>query len=91
MLFYSFFKTLIGQPVVVELKNDLSIQAHDRFGVSTDVCQKLLYSRICRAICSTTGCSGGYGASARRDKKRELSREIKQRVERIMGNPVLYA
>ncbi|KAJ3353661.1 U6 snRNA-associated Sm-like protein LSm2 [Entophlyctis luteolus] len=26
MLFYSFFKTLIGQPVVVELKNDLSIQ-----------------------------------------------------------------
>ncbi|KAJ3006903.1 UNVERIFIED_CONTAM: U6 snRNA-associated Sm-like protein LSm2 [Siphonaria sp. JEL0065] len=26
MLFYSFFKTLVGQPVVVELKNDLSIQ-----------------------------------------------------------------
>ncbi|KAJ3123768.1 U6 snRNA-associated Sm-like protein LSm2 [Nowakowskiella sp. JEL0407] len=26
MLFYSFFKTLINQPVIVELKNDVSIQ-----------------------------------------------------------------
>ncbi|KAJ3393072.1 U6 snRNA-associated Sm-like protein LSm2 [Lobulomyces angularis] len=26
MLFYSFFKTLVGQPVTVELKNDLSIK-----------------------------------------------------------------
>ncbi|KAI8833723.1 Sm-D1 protein [Chytridium lagenaria] len=26
MLFYSFFKTLVGQPVTVELKNDLSIR-----------------------------------------------------------------
>ncbi|KAI8811052.1 U6 snRNA-associated Sm-like protein LSm2 [Cladochytrium replicatum] len=26
MLFYSFFKTLVGQPVVVELKNDMLIQ-----------------------------------------------------------------
>ncbi|KAF9304439.1 U6 snRNA-associated Sm-like protein LSm2 [Podila epicladia] len=25
MLFYSFFKTLVGQPVTVELKNDLAI------------------------------------------------------------------
>ncbi|KAJ3110225.1 U6 snRNA-associated Sm-like protein LSm2 [Phlyctochytrium bullatum] len=26
MLFYSFFKTLVGQPITVELKNDLSIR-----------------------------------------------------------------
>lgn len=25
-LFYSFFKTLVGQPITVELKNDLSIK-----------------------------------------------------------------
>ncbi|KAI9179339.1 uncharacterized protein BJ171DRAFT_515203 [Polychytrium aggregatum] len=26
MLFYSFFKTLVGQPVTIELKNDLQIR-----------------------------------------------------------------
>ena len=41
MLFYSFFKSLVGKDVVVELKNDLSIcgtlHSVDQVGLSTSL------------------------------------------------------